>query len=99
VGRGIERETERETEGERERVSTHIWPPPSDVHPRTSIGNTGLGMLPLGVSRTSGLLVDWYIRLQGEGWWGEDVRRVKVGVGSEGVRAVAIEMRIELKTV
>ena len=47
-------------------------------------------MLPLGVSQTSGLLVDWYIRLQGEGWWGEDVWRV-VGVGSEGVQAVVIE--------
>ena len=47
-------------------------------------------MLPLGVSWTSGLLVDWYIRLQVEGWWGEDVWKV-VSVGSEGVRAVVIE--------
>ena len=67
----------------------HIWPPPSDVHPRTSIGNTGLGMLLLGVSWTSGLSVNWYIRLQGKGWWGEDVRRV-VGVGSEDVQVVGV---------
>jgi hypothetical protein len=73
--KGKKREREREKRKKerkgrkRDRVSTHIYPPPRDVRPRTCIADTGRGMLPsgTGMGRASGLLVNWYVRLYRNG--------------------------------